>query len=350
MIARSARIPARLPQGHAPVLVIVVDTEEEFDWTQPFCRDSTATTAIPAQHLAHDEIYDALGVVPTYVIDWPVATTPAAIAALRELQSSGRCEIGAHLHPWVSPPYTETVSTFNSYAGNLSRELEFEKIRRLTQAITEHVGQAPMTFKAGRYGVGPHTLESVASLGYRVDASFVPYTSFRADGGPDFSDYSEHPFWIGASDAALLELPVTTGFCGAMRGLGPMLYPWLNSPAAKAVRAGGIAARARLLERIRLTPEGCSAAELQRLAATLVGAGCQVLSLTYHSPSLVPGHTPYVRSHAELRAFLATIKALCTYFRDELGGVFMSIGQLHQRLLAQRGSGAAQARGVLTAA
>ena len=55
-----------------PELLIVVDTEEEFDWTRPFSRDAVATRSIPAQARAH-AIYDRLGIVPTYVVDYPVA-------------------------------------------------------------------------------------------------------------------------------------------------------------------------------------------------------------------------------------------------------------------------------------
>ena len=72
-----------------PQLLIVVDTEEEFDWSAPFSRDSRATTSIPAQAGAH-EIYDRFGVVPTYVIDHPVATDPAAVAFLKGLRDAGK--------------------------------------------------------------------------------------------------------------------------------------------------------------------------------------------------------------------------------------------------------------------
>jgi hypothetical protein len=59
-----------------------------------------------------------------------------------------------------------------------------------------------------------------------------------------------------------------------------------------------------------------------------------VFSLTYHSPSMVPGHTPYVRTDADLQRFIATVHDYCTWFRDELGGEFMSITGLAARLQA----------------
>ena len=327
--------PARLPAGHPPVLAVVVDTEEEFDWGRPFSRDSTATTAIAAQALAHRRVFDPLGIVPTYVIDWPVATTAPAIAALKTLMDAGRCDIGTHLHPWVSPPHVEEVGTFNSSAGNLAPEIEFEKLRLLTEAIAANFGCRPTVFKAGRYGLGPHSADALSQLGYRVDTSIVPHSSFVADGGPDFSRFSNQPFWFGPRQAPLLELPVTTAFCGWLRGHGPWLYPAISTPAARALHLGGIAARSRALERIRLSPEGCGAADMVRLAATLAKDGNQVFTLTYHSPSMVPGHTPYVRSSADLERLLDAIHRTCRFFKDELGGVFMSSARIRAAMIEQ---------------
>jgi hypothetical protein len=34
-----------------------------------------------------------------------------------------------------------------------------------------------------------------------------------------------------------------------------------------------------------------------------IGEGVRVLNFSFHSPSLVPGHTPYVRDRADLAAF-----------------------------------------------
>lgn len=336
MLDRAMQRPARLPDDHPPVLLIVVDTEEEFPWDQPFSRAHTGTSTIPAQRIAHERIYDKFGIVPTYVVDWPVATTPEAYESLRELMHAGRCEIGTHLHPWVSPPHDETVSTFNSYTGNLPAALEFEKLRMLTEAIEKNIGRRPTTFKAGRYGLGPNTAAALAELNYLVDASVVPHTAFTADGGPDYSGFTEQPYWFGATDRPMLELPVTTGFHGLLRSQGAALYPILNSAPLRPLRAGGIASRAGLLERIRLTPEGCSADEMKRITRTLIGDGAQVLSMTYHSPSLVPGHTPYVQSQAALQSFLAAIEETCAYFKTELGGSFMSITTLHAALTKNR--------------
>jgi hypothetical protein len=55
---------------------------------------------------------------------------------------------------------------------------------------------------------------------------------------------------------------------------------------------------------VPLTPEGVpieEAAEAVRIAAE---KGARLLTFSFHSPSLVPGHTPYVRDAADLARFM----------------------------------------------
>ena len=178
-----------------PELLIVVDTEEEFDWSKPFSRESVATRSIPAQARAH-EVFNRFGMVPTYCIDYPVATDPNAVHFLRALREAGKAEIGAHLHPWVNPPHREELSAYNSYQCNLPYALERAKIEALTDAVEQGFGARPTIFKAGRYGFGPNTRRVLADLGYEVDCSFVPHSDFSADGGPDFRGLPDVPHWL----------------------------------------------------------------------------------------------------------------------------------------------------------
>ncbi len=89
-----------------PKVLVIVDVEEEFDWTAPFSRENTRVKTIAAQQPA-ERIFREFGIVPTYVVDYPVAAQPSGYEPLRDLLSSGGCEIGAQLHPWVTPPHEE---------------------------------------------------------------------------------------------------------------------------------------------------------------------------------------------------------------------------------------------------
>jgi hypothetical protein len=331
----AARPRADLPERRSrrPQLAVVVDTEEEFDWRSPFARHNVATRSIAAQPLAH-RIYDRWGVVPTYVVDYPVAADPAARDLLGRLRAEGRAEIGAHLHPWVCPPHEEELTAFNSYHCNLPADLERAKIETLTETVEAAFGARPTVFKAGRYGFGRSTAVTLAELGYQVDCSFVPHASFEADGGPSYHGTPDRPFWLDAQ-RQLLEVPMTSGFIGAFGSMGGRLPALFDSPRSRRLRVPGLLARTGLVARSALTPEGVSAAEQIRLIKALIGRGHSFFTLSYHSPSLAPGNTAYVRSEAELDVFLERIDTVLRVFAEELGGQFTTLTRHRAALIRE---------------
>ena len=310
--------------------MVIVDTEEEFDWSAPLSRANRSVNSVAAQSAPH-EIFANYGVVPTYVVDYPVAVTESSIRVLTDLLKAGVCEIGAHLHPWVNPPDVEDVNAFNSYPGNLPADLEREKLEVLSAAIENNIGFRPRVYKAGRYGLGINTAAILKETGYDVDLSVVPYTSFAADGGPDYRTFGASPYWFGAK-RKLLEIPLTCGFAGVLATSGPRSFPALSSDLGMKLRLPGIAARLRLLERIRLTPEGIDHAAHRRLINSMVAEGHRVFAIAYHSPSLQPGNTPYVRDKADLKAFLGTLRRTLDYFLNEIGGKVTTPGALFRLL------------------
>ncbi len=306
------------PADYPPLLVVVVDTEAEFDWSAHQSRRARGVSSVKCLSRAQ-RIFERYGVRPTFVLDYPVSSTPEAYECIRGLYRSGTCEIGAHLQPWDNPPLVEPATDQNSYPGNLPFELEHEKLVQLTRSIEENVGVRPRIYKAGRYGVGLATAQILAELGYEIDVSVVPGTDLSREFGPDFSHCRASPYWFG-KNLALLEIPLSVAYTGLLADIGSLLYPLTMNQRLKALHVPGILARLRLLERITLTPEGISFKEQRRLTRALLRKGHRVFSFTYHSPSLAPGNTPYVRSEAELWAFLRRIEEYFDFFTGEIGG------------------------------
>jgi hypothetical protein len=325
-VAHPSRSAATLP-GAAPKLLVVVDTEEEFDWSKPHSRAETRIDHIKHQGRAQS-IFERYGVRPTYVVDYPVASQEMGYRMLREWLVDGKCQVGAHLHPWVNPPFDEELSVRNSYPGNLPPALEKEKLRRLTDMIEANFDHRPTIYRAGRYGIGAATGAILEELGYQVDTSVVPFTDFRGDGGPDFSDFDLEPFWFGPS-RRVLEVPLTVAWHGRLNTYGKQFQPRLMSNIGIQLHLPGVFARLGLLERIRLTPEGASFAELKRLTDTMIAAGRRLFVFSYHSPSVVPGATPYVRDEAELQGFLHRIEQYCAYFTGTCGGAGSTPQEVH---------------------
>ncbi|RPF72419.1 polysaccharide deacetylase family protein [Aurantiacibacter spongiae] len=276
--------------------LLTVDTEEEFDWGKPLTRESHSTRSVP-RLAKFQQFCEAQGVAPVYLVDWPIASSTRAAEILREPLAAGRAEIGVQLHPWVNPPFEEEVTQANSFAGNLPAGLEASKLTRLRDAIEENFGIAPLIYRAGRYGVGPNTARALADNGIAVDSSVRPHFDYSHAHGPDFRAHPLAPYWL--DDArTLLELPLTTTFWGMLRRQGEAIYPRLwRAPVLR-----GALAKLGLLERVPLTPEGVSVQEAIRGIDMALDDGLPVLVLSFHSPSLSPGHTPYVRDEDDLDA------------------------------------------------
>ena len=282
------------PSSFGRRFLVSVDVEEEFDWRKPFSRAARGVTAVAALPAMHARLADA-GIGPLYLVDHPVAADPRAIATVAALAGA---EIGAQLHPWVNPPDCERAGEGASFVGNLPREVEAAKLDTLIATIESATGAAPRAYRAGRYGIGPGSLALLAARGIRVDTSMRARHDYRAAGGADFSHVGNAAF---RTREGVLELPLSTVDVGRWRGAGE----WLPQAARRVPKGRGLLARAGLHSRVPLTPEGVCAAEAVAAVRAAAQDGERLLVLSFHSPSLVPGNTPYVRDDAELARFHA---------------------------------------------
>jgi glycosyltransferase involved in cell wall biosynthesis len=323
--------------NHGPLLAIVVDCEEEFDW-RVVPSVSTSVKSMQQQVLAQ-RIFERYNQVPTYAVDYAVASQEKGYAPLLDYIDSGQCHIGAQLHPWINPPIEEELVERNSFAGNLPYRLEFQKLKVLTETIERNLKCKPLVYRAGRYGAGPNTQTILHELGYKIDCSVLPLRDLRGKQGPDYRYCPLKPYWFGRN-SELLEIPVTTGVTGALSWRERSFHAKIFDPLSESLRIPGICARLGLLERIRLTPEGISLPEAKRLTRKLLHQDNQrIFVLSYHSPSLEPGHTPYVRTKEDLKAFLYWIEAYLDFFFGEIGGSPSTVLDIYKLAKQIRDSG-----------
>lgn len=289
--------------------IVTVDTEEEFDWSKPLDRTTHGLSHVP-RLAKFQQFCEGLGIAPIYLIDYPVATDPGVVEALGEAVAAGRAEVGVQLHPWVSPPHDEEVNGFNSYSGNLPPQLEAAKFHKLRDTIESAFDASPMIYRAGRYGVGAASAKMLSDAALAIDTSVRARFDYSSAGGPNFRDHPVVPWWIDRR-GGLMELPLTTVFWGMLRRQGPVLYPLLwRMPQLR-----GLLARASLLERIPLTPEGVSIEEAIKGIDIAIDDGLPILVFSFHSPSLRPGLTPYVRDEEQLDQLYDWWRAVFAYLK-----------------------------------
>ena len=285
---------ARFDAGFAPRSLLTVDTEEEFDWDGPFRAKGHELDHVTRLR-KFQQFCENIEVSPVYLVDWPIVQDPHGVEIIGDALQRGTAEVGIQLHPWVNPPQEEDVNTFNSFAGNLPEPLERAKFMNLRNAIEEKFGTAPQIYRAGRYGLGPNSAQILKDAGVMIDSSVRAKFDYSAGHGPDYRHHPLTPYWVDP-EHELLELPLTTVFWGMLRKQGDALYPAMqNLP-----HGTGLLSRLGLLERISLTPEGVSADEALRAVDIALDDGLPLLILSFHSPSLLPGNTPYVRNEEDL--------------------------------------------------
>ena len=136
------------------------------------------------------------------------------------------------------------------------------------------------------------------AAGFRLDSSVRSRFDYSSQYGPDFQGLPQCPYWAGPG-RRLVELPLSTAFAGLLRRGGERLYHM----AQRAGLLSGVLARTGMLSRIPLTPEGTSASEAIAAIDALIEEGSPVLNFSFHSPTLEPGHTPYVRDEEDRTAF-----------------------------------------------
>ena len=310
-----------------PKLAIVIHTEEEFDWNADFNVNSTSVTH-GIELLEFVKRLATMGAKTTLAMDYAFLNSKQGkmcIAGITQDEKTLKSiEFAAHLHPWVNPPWeTEEKGTIPeplSYPGNLPYLQELAKLTALTEKIKAITNCTPTTYLAGRYGVGNNTNKILQHLGYNVDVSISPFADFRHQHGPDFSNCNNST----TLKDGLLHWPHTSAvvspfsFVRRIFNASPSAY---SSPAFM-MRLFKKLMRAKLH---RLSPEGFSLADMQNVTKYQYALGQQCFILSFHSPSVKRGLTPYVKSDEELAEFKDKTLKFVDWFKTTMNGEFITV-------------------------
>jgi hypothetical protein len=263
-------------------LVITIDVEEEglFSGRYPRAGAGVANVAELARlEFVHREFGFPLTLLATY----PVARDPAAREVLISWQQARGAEIGVHLHPWNTPPFSELPDPEPIATARLPLALVEAKLKSLADCLTEGFAEPPRSFRMGRFDWSSELLELLPGCGLRVDSSMVPLT-FKGEGHQNFLA-PPGPFWLQAPaspGSGLLEAPVT-------------MVPVLKNSAKAVHRLAG------------LLPG--KAGQALRLAATLHRRrGGRVLTMFLHSSELLPGGSPDFPDAASVDHLVAKLR------------------------------------------
>lgn len=204
-------------------LSVTIDTES--DWL-----DKAANTLENLKSLETlTKLFDRYGIIPTYLITYEVAVHKEYAAMLKQLQNSGLCEIGTHLHVWSTPPFANDNGNgvdeglIDGIQSELSDEEFYSKMETLHRTVTEVFGKAPTSHRAGRWAIDMRTIKWLSDNGYICDTSVCPRTDWTGAKGvrenikTNTFNAPETPYLPNVSDLTkaegdrvnLAEMPVT---------------------------------------------------------------------------------------------------------------------------------------------
>jgi hypothetical protein len=310
--------------GNRPVFLLGVDTEADDQWSLEGRRRLSVTNAACLPRL--QALCDRLGVRPTYVVTHEMATKPESADVLKTLLAGGRCEVGAHLHPWSSPPYREQ-DLVGTYPNQLPDDLLDRQMREITDAIEEQFGSRPRTYRAGRLGIDGRGLRHLEALGYLVDSSVDPLANEARLGGPRHAGAPVAPYHPDYTNvtrpgaSAVLEVPISSATRPGLPKAMERLYAWLPPR-----RYRGPLKRLGLRP-VWLRPSYSPAADAIALADRLVARGVPTLNMLFHSSELLPGASPYHRDAAAVERFYDTFERVVEHIMGSLGAVGMTYAE-----------------------
>jgi hypothetical protein len=302
-----------------PRLLVGIDTEGDNQWDTQARVDQTFENiyALPALHAR----FERHGVRPTYVVTWPVATDERSQEILRFLLLRGDCEVGAHHHAWETPPCTPEDVARHPYASTLPLSQFEAQLAELTAAIARATGEAPVSYRSGRFGFDASHVAALERYGYLIESSVAPLFYEAHKGGPDFVEASLTPYFLAYDSAVrpgtsrVLEVPCSA----ALDRVVPDRLAWMYARAPRPYTTKRILRKLRVAKVDWLRPSYSSLSDMCALARRLVDRGEPVLNLLFHSSEAIVGGSPYNTTAGELDAFFERLDGLLRYATKELG-------------------------------
>jgi len=283
-------------------LALSLDVEEEglfrgvYPRTNPTVRNVAALARL-------SPLLEEFDLPVSLLCTYSVFADAAACRSLAELCARHRVETGAHLHHWNTPPVGPDEGTGQGYVspGRVPDTLLAARLASLFQAGRAFLGQAPTSFRMGKWDLRRRHWPLLAEAGVLVDASVRPL--HYAPHGPDHFDAPADPYVVHVQGRALLEVPLTCiPLCAGVRRLRPSCG---NGGSAR----GFLAASVQKWGALALLPVYHPLWMMRAVTKRHLAQGGRILSLTWHSSEMMPGAVPHMPDEAAVERFLGKIRS-----------------------------------------
>jgi len=323
-------------------LAFTIDVEEEGLFSGSYLTEKPPLHNISSLSLL-DPIISEFDLRPTLLVSYQAIRDGYHRDYINGLCHRWRAEIGAHLHPWNTPPLVDLPYRQPVPSEVMPREILTAKMGSLWRALAD-MGVVPTSFRMGRFNLGPKMFSILSGTTIIVDSSVAPMHSYY--GGPKHLGAPTDPYYPDPADPArpgqstILEVPLT-------------ILPILPG-------AGSIF---RLMESLPFPPGQWTAWTAQHLAslpAQPVWTGLQrlkmacrlhrrrggrVLTVLLHSSELMPGGCPRHPGREQVSGFMKRLHTFLSWVRNDLQAEPVTLSDLARLESARTGGPGGNTRG-----
>lgn len=291
-------------------VVFTVDVEEQGLFSGRYQRIPTSVDNV--QYLTRlEEITRQFNLPLTLLVTYPVIKDPACQNTLLKLKEESGAEIGAHLHPWNTPPFSNEGPNILRSAS-MPPDTLAAKLSNLVGAISEATGQPPVSFRMGRFDFSDSIKNALRPAGLRVDSSAIPLQATPA--GIDHFLGKTDPYWLQTSTGPILEAPPTMAQIvpGSARAIHALIKTLPQS------LRGSVLKCFKMIGRVGVQPMGFPLASLKAGALLHQRRGGQILTIYLHSSELTHGHHPKLPDQAATTAYLHKITSFLDWLSSSM--------------------------------
>ncbi|MBL7961490.1 hypothetical protein JNL27_14750 [bacterium] len=205
--------------------------------------------------------------------------------------------------------------------------MTFEKISNLTQLFKKTFEYSPVSFRAGRFGIGSNSLLILNKLGYLVDSSIYPFSIIQTkEKSYNFCYYPIQPYFPDLRDPSQTALKESETILEVPLTIRSKFFQSLPSRIGRKISDSslltGLLSKVlgkNYVKTFSLRPSTNSYKLLLNIAdfhiRNVKRSQDVYLNLMFHSNEIIEGASPYCQTESEIELFLRNLNLFFSHIK-----------------------------------
>ncbi len=300
-------------------VIVTIDTEcdKDSNWEIP---QPMSFLNIEIQKTLLMPIFNKYKIIPTYLLSPEVLLDESSVKLLKTINEAS---FGTHLHEeFLDPNAKKNVNRTSNIQANLSYDIEYKKIKNLTDLFYEKFNFYPKSFRSGRFGSSSYTCQILEELGYIVDSSVTPYKTLYFQNNIKINKWHVgiEPYFekSNKNEKGILQVPLTL-INRDFEKLPKFILKHLETKQTylkRIFRKLGYISKTEWLRPYRTNGDGLINIANHVILNHFKTTDFAILNIMFHSNELLEKGSPYCQTKEEVKFFLDSLDELFNYISN----------------------------------